>query len=589
MDLAVLIDEADKYAKENSVEGIIGRVTRFESVKIGETHYVSIDISFEDYLKTQVRRGEYLAIRSIIPKVTIVGIIDTITRSDMLATLKIRETTNNRDPSTIMTPTTIQLSPIAEIDDKEKVRPAVSPIDPQSPVFRPKAELLEKALGIPMRGVVIGNIYSGGEEIDAEVRLDEDTLRHHSLLIGTTGAGKTTTLKEIVNDESIEKQNVIFDRQGDFVRFSISKLDDTTIIMPVTKLMEGKEIQDYVIKFIDRYSNCKDVEYADDSVVLDCGNKIRLVPYSINFGDIINRFHKLTPYMSLRASMAWESLIRITKNKIIKGISEYFSLPNKDSYIIFITEILPRISIENLYSGYIEFESKKLPTNKSKKTQLISTNGDKIIISTKDAFFDSEKELKLPSQTTDAIERTLKAYGEYGIFNVEGSYQKLSEKILQSRNLIIDLSWVLDYTASIEALSTITYKILSDFFDLKDKKYKEGKNDILSLLIMDEAHEYFPQGGEEVSKEIIEEFLNKLMRLGRVRNIGVIMATHVPDDLNPLILQLSNTKIIMRNELEIIRKMYADEFADLLINAQPGVGLIRSIKFSNVVFRSKMI
>ncbi len=200
MDLAILIDEADKYAEENSLEGIIGRVTRFESIKVGETHYVSIDISFEDYLKTQVRRGEYLAIRSIIPKVTIVGIVDTITRSDMLAALKIRETTNNRDPSTIMTPTTIQLSPIAEIDDKGKVKPAVSPIDPQSPVFRPKAELLEKALGIPMSGVVIGKIYSGGEEIDAEVRLDEDTLRHHSLLIGTTGAGKTTTLKEMVND-----------------------------------------------------------------------------------------------------------------------------------------------------------------------------------------------------------------------------------------------------------------------------------------------------------------------------------------------------------------------------------------------------
>ncbi len=588
MDLESLIDEADKFAKENSVGGIIGRVTRFESIKIGETHYVSIDISFEDYLKTQVRRGEYLAIRSIIPKVTIIGIIDTITRSDMLANLKIRETTNYRDPSTIMTPTTIQLSPIAEIDDKEKIRPAVSPIDPQSPVFRPKPELLEKALGIPKVGVVIGRIYSGGEEIDAEVRLDEDTLRHHSLLIGTTGAGKTTTLKEIVNDKNIEKQNIIFDRQGDFVKFAISNLDNTTVIMPTTKLMEENEIQDYVIKFIDRYTICKDKEYRDNYVILDCGKKIRLVPYSINFGDVMNKFHRLTPYMSLRASMAWESLMRITKNRIIKELSEYFSLNNKDSYITFITEILPRLSIENLYSGNIEFESKKLPTNKNKKTQIISVTNGKINIDAKKAFIDSENVLKLPTQTTDAIERTLKAYGEYGIFNVEGSYQKLSEEILSSRNLIIDLSWVLDYTASVEALSTITYKILSDFFDLKDKMYKEGKNSILSLLIMDEAHEYFPQGGEEVSKEIIEEFLNKLMRLGRVRNIGVIMATHVPDDLNPLILQLSNTKIIMRNELEIIKKMHADEFADILINAQPGVGLIRSTRFSNVIFRSKI-
>jgi DNA helicase HerA-like ATPase len=45
---------------------------------------------------------------------------------------------------------------------------------------------------------------------------------------------------------------------------------------------------------------------------------------------------------------------------------------------------------------------------------------------------------------------------------------------------------------------------------------------------------------------VVEAVVNKLTRLGRVRRMGVVFATHGPADLNDLS-QLTNTKIAMRS------------------------------------------
>ncbi|MFP3260737.1 MAG: ATP-binding protein, partial [Sulfolobus sp.] len=90
----------------------------------------------------------------------------------------------------------------------------------------------------------------------------------------------------------------------------------------------------------------------------------------------------------------------------------------------------------------------------------------------------------------------------------------------------------------------------------------------------------------EVSKETVEEMINRIMRLGRVRKLGAVLATHMPEDLNPLILQLSNTKIIMRNGREVLEKMGAKDFEDLLITAPPGLALVKSLKFDDLLIQT---
>ncbi|AKA74489.1 ATP-binding protein [Saccharolobus solfataricus] len=56
-----------------------------------------------------------------------------------------------------------------------------------------------------------------------------------------------------------------------------------------------------------------------------------------------------------------------------------------------------------------------------------------------------------------------------------------------------------------------------------------------------------PQGGwREGEKESFERLINRIMRLGRVRGMRVIFATYKPQDLNDLMLTLTNLKIALR-------------------------------------------
>ena len=84
-------------------------------------------------------------------------------------------------------------------------------------------------------------------------------------------------------------------------------------------------------------------------------------------------------------------------------------------------------------------------------------------------------------------------------------------------------------------------------------------------MSIDDAHYYFPQEGarEDFNKEVVEAVINKLTRLGRVRRMGVVFATHSPADLNDMVIQLTNTKIAMRSGPKVLKRMteYAGAYA----------------------------
>ncbi len=64
---------------------------------------------------------------------------------------------------------------------------------------------------------------------------------------------------------------------------------------------------------------------------------------------------------------------------------------------------------------------------------------------------------------------------------------------------------------------------------------------------------------EDFNKEAA--VINKLTRLGRVRRMGVVFATHSPADLNDLVIQLTNTKIAMRSEPKVLERVDMAEYA----------------------------
>lgn len=601
-ELSKKLEEADSFALQNSIDGkILGRVTRFETIRLGEKSYIGIDLAFLDYMNSNVRKGEYLAIRTIISPVVVIGEVVSIERADMLAEFNIRESSFPRDPTTIMTQTFLELKPISEIENNVK-RPAVTPIDPQSPVFRPKESLLQDALGIPREGIKIGKIFSGGKEIDAYINLDEESLVHHILIIGTTGSGKTTLLKTILSQNV---NAVFFDRQGDFVRHLISRGEEFSVIMPSVIMMvndvpSSRASLELGTQFAERYGCAMPVsgDIRDNEILLECEKSIvHLIPYSINFTKVIDYMHKLTPYMSPMARVFWPVIMNNFKkgiDKIAENISHDLSLPKEKIE----SEIFKLLTPSSLLNDDVKLQFQK----KGKSSTYYSYADDYIAIYTSRLFrhimgedknaITSLKQLDknlspldLAFQTQDAIIRALRSVSEFGIFNVNGTFDLDFQRL--KKKAVVDLSWILDYTASVEAIAMVAYSILSDFYSYKDELYKKKERDnSLTILALDEAHEYFPQTRDEESKSIIEGLLNRLMRLGRVRKISVILATHMPDDLNPLVLQLSNTKIVMRNEENVLEKLGFEDYADILLTAPAGLGVIRSIKFSDVVIKT---
>ncbi|QXJ32043.1 ATP-binding protein [Saccharolobus shibatae] len=591
-DLENVIDELRKKLDDAENEAskygtIIGRVTRYETVTVNENELVGVDILFDNYQNSDIKRGQYLAIRSIIKPIIMLGQVYSISRADALARLGIRELTYPRDPSTIVTTTYIALRPIAEMEG-DKIRPAVSPIDPQSPVFIPNPNLIERILRIPENGIVIGKIFSGGEEIEAEVRLDQYALRHHTLILGTTGSGKTTLLKTIISSQDIDKSTLIFDRQGDFVNF-LKGRKDFSVLMPVVEEPNSKvSIQDHVEDFANWYGcdpNTINVVNGYGAFVNCNHHDVFVVPYSINFYDNLRNFNKITPYFTARASMYWEAIVDELLDKI------RYSLKDKINRVLTDYEIASMLR-DNLTPGKlignisVTLSGISISSNFSKdevaydpKTRTLTFHMGKMLRSVM-------KELELAYSTQDVIVRTLKAYESYGIFTVPGTVDFRPDKI-PNDDVVVDLSWVMEKSASIEAVATIAYKVLEDFFAWKDELYKKQQDTKLSLIIMDEAHEYFPQtDSENVSKDIVEGLINRVMRLGRVRNMGVVLATHVPEDLNPLVLQLANTKVVMRNESHVLRRIGLEEYEDFLKHAIPGLGIVYSINFSEIPIKT---
>ncbi|MFP3400381.1 ATP-binding protein [Acidianus sp.] len=585
------LNNAEEDAKRNGK--LIGRVTRYRTVRLEEEELIGVDISFEDYMRSNVSRGQYLAIRTILRPVIIVGQVVSISRSDVLAEMGIREVTSRKDPASIITDTFLGIYPISEFDEEKNiVRPAVTPIDPQSPVFIPNPSLLEKILRIPEEGITIGKIFSGGEEIEAKVRLDEEALVHHTLVLGTTGSGKTTLLKSILYSKNLDKQTIVFDRQGDFVNFLTSKREKFTVLMPVTSKM-GNSAKDFLDTFASTYG-CKVLEYESGALICN-DTEVDVIPYSINFFDNIKNFHKLTPYFTPKASMYWESLVYKTLELLKITLHEIFNVYINDNILdeILRDKVTPaslaeegnRISISPTLLDELNLRPKSQNISKS----FVSFSQGNLTISLNKAFQEAMKALDIAPSTKEAIIRTLKAYDGYGIFTVKGTVDFDPEKAFKLNDkIIVDLSFVMNYSASIEAVATIAYKILEELFNWKTELYsKRSLENKLTLIIMDEAHEYFPQGNSEaVAKDIIEELINKIMRLGRVRRIGVILATHMPDDLNPLVLQLTNTKIVMRNDINVIKKMGMENYEDFLLHATPGLAIINSLNFAGITIKT---
>jgi len=102
--------------------------------------------------------------------------------------------------------------------------------------------------------------------------------------------------------------------------------------------------------------------------------------------------------------------------------------------------------------------------------------------------------------------------------------------------------------------------MLDRVFDWKMDAYRKKISTPSTVIIIDEAHPFFParrrEGFEQADyADLVSRKITNIARLGRARALGLIFATHSPEDVHTIILQLTNTKIFFRLDEAVVDRL----------------------------------
>jgi DNA helicase HerA-like ATPase len=117
--------------------------------------------------------------------------------------------------------------------------------------------------------------------------------------------------------------------------------------------------------------------------------------------------------------------------------------------------------------------------------------------------------------------------------------------------VVLDLRWPAEVgLSSVEAPRLAAYRMLERLIAWKHRSWARRRPTPSVVVVIDEAHQFFPQekgpSEEREASRQVAGMIARIARLGRARGLGLVFSTHSPRDLHDIILQLANTKIILR-------------------------------------------
>ncbi|WP_338603773.1 ATP-binding protein [Sulfolobus tengchongensis] len=445
------------------------------------------------------------------------------------------------EPGSLITNVTLKCEMLTKVDFLSSSDPEAADItlEPQSPVIIPKPEVIERSLGTTRGLLRLGFLDVSYSRVRVSTSLDD--LNFHMLILGTTGAGKTSFIKDliaglnVVNEEG--SKTFILDATGDYyhiflppdksdkiVRNGVEEFNqlygaivkgiNLDIIYPVSRTWVKKYLGnsksagsiakvyfDMFVKPIVNYLNSKGVtlysSIINNKIIIsnsEWSSQVTIYPFYFRFRDVKGVLHRLNPYFSEQASHFIKIMIR-KKGKEISKLDDLITEFNDNG--LEGVEI-HRSTKENIIRGLYLL----------KETQLFDVGVERFPLS---------KVLKNSSSTI-----------VFDLYNSE--LDDFSQKIL-------------------------TYYFLDRLFEFREKQMRGGSVKGRYVIVIDEAHRFFPssKGGEEDTNYIrkVAGKIATMMRLGRRRKIGFIFATHNPNDLSDIIIQLANTKVLFRIKSEV--------------------------------------
>ncbi len=343
-------------------------------------------------------------------------------------------------------------------------------------------------------------------------------LNHHVLIVGTTGgSGKTTLMKnmalELINN--YPKATVIsLDTIGHYHHLAMSGIDVRAIV-PVTNSMirrylRGDAFRDrrgmirrftrgLVRDYLNRVFKSHGIRLSVSRIkvrggktigrtevplfieVTSSGNagRMTLIPWALGSRAILPRVNAVTGMLTEQASMFYSRILEQLKAKArpysVNGIYAYLTSPPSE-------------------------------TQQSGRALL--------------NYEDLARRMGIhPPSTMENIVRTILAIKESGIVDVKlgrGSLELgVSEpnyaRILSPGYVTADLS-----RASGVGQRMVVYRILSKVYNFMGPEHL-GDRDRMAVIMVDEAHLFFPQAKSEEEKGVLEHHITRLTRLGRSR------------------------------------------------------------------------
>jgi DNA helicase HerA-like ATPase len=544
------------------------------------------------------------------------------------------------EASGLLTKTRIKAKPLLAYDTKTgEVRVANIVIEPQSPVvLLTDPEVIQRVLGLPTEGVFLGYSTVGDTPLfggNAPLLLPLKAFYQHILVLGTTGSGKTTLLKNMIASMHSgykligERPSiVVFDPNKDYVTIpleppwlftggvsedesrlakkvldQINKLDGVVIILPVTRSVVDEYIDKYeswarILKAIAE-DYIKGVinpiisrfgwggEIAEIEVVQEPGKTAPLrfvkAKVRINYGYTTrDAYYYVIPY-ALR--------FRDFTPKELVALNPYFTRQAKDA----LQRILQALSakgavIETIYDLYEAIKEARFRIE-----ERVTKPRGVVLDPNREYVVQIIRDLAIHKSTLENMIRQIASIIDTGIFDVytkgvgedkylyEPPIGEILDKHFQLFNgypIVVDLEFLqLHSMADPEkTISIVAFRILNKIFEWKliESRYRMSSQPV--LIFIDEAHRFFPsRGGVEEYIENVSAMIDRIARLGRARKLGLVFSTHSPRDVHDIILQLTNTKIVLRTDKSHLGVLdLPEEYREFITRASDRVGVIKS-------------
>ena len=636
----------------NRLGEIIGFVSRTSPSLIDEEGgLVVFDVDpviYFDKFVDVASAGSFLAVVDLKTGHVISLRVISVERRDILAELSIPEVyapTLSPEVTGLLTRTRVKAKPLLSYDpETSTVSIANYVVEPQSPVIRPReASTAQFMLGMPTTGVFVGFVTTGDRPIfDAQVPLflPVNTFYQHVLVLGTTGSGKTTLLKNVVTSiyskydiaTSHDVTIIILDPNKDYVSLPLRPVfpedvphserelvehfskkarrpEGLVIVLPITSLVVeqyaggsqtwAKALKDVSEAYVsDTYGplferfnwawSIKELVVHEEpghsplrfvkiAVTVKYPEEesftLYIVPYSFRFSDFSPReFIVLNPYFTRQAKDTLSRLMKRLEDlgSPIKTLNELYDLLRVARYYMEHKGGTPT----GRWRGLVEVVE-DLAVHKSTLENILRQLGSLIDTGVFDIGVGGGEEYLVEPPISDILEKHKSVFSGFPI--------------------VVDLDFLQEYSPADpeKVIGIVAYRILNRVFEWKLAKSRERVRTQPVVIFVDEAHRFFPSkgGGTEEFIEHVSGMIDRIARLGRSRGLGLVFSTHSPDDVHDIILQLANTKIVLRMDKTHVSSLdLPPEYKDFVTRCGDRVGVLKShvLRLGYVSFRTPL-